>query len=139
MENMWSFHSIYELQFFNCPSCNYKNKSKQEFVDHACNVHPESINNLMNIKDIGDVVCPWNEIVIKDEIIELVDGNDESENISDTTTEYHENQGLVTLDDETHPKSFLCPGDQKKHENSQVANTYYKEMSNSQVANAYYL
>ena len=43
-----------------------KNKPMQEFVDHACKVHPEAINNLLNIKHISDVVCPWNEIEIKD-------------------------------------------------------------------------
>ena len=121
MENLWSFHSIYELQFFNCPSCNYKNKSKQEFVDHACKVHPESINNLMNIKDISDLVCPWNEIEIKDEIIELVDDNDDSNeseiNISDTT-DYHENQSLVTTPNKNkHPEP-----ERQFAERSEVAN-----------------
>ena len=67
MENLWKFQSIYELQFFNCPACDYKDKSKQEFVDHACNLHPESVTNLMNISDIDDMVCPWNEIDIKEE------------------------------------------------------------------------
>ena len=62
MGNIWKFQSLYELQFFNCPACDYKDKSKQEFVDHACTVHPESINHLiLNIQDgsIDDVVCPW--------------------------------------------------------------------------------
>ena len=67
MKNLWKFQSLYELQFFNCPACDYKDKSKQEFVDHACNVHPESINCLMNVSDIHDVVCPWNRIDIKEE------------------------------------------------------------------------
>ena len=69
MVNIWKFESIYELQFFNCPACVYKNKSKQEFVDHACNIHPESATYLMNISDIDDVICPRNEIDIKDENI----------------------------------------------------------------------
>ena len=69
MGNIWKFESIYELQFFNCPACDYKNKSKQEFVHHACNVHPESVNNLTNVSDIDDIVCPWNETDIKEENI----------------------------------------------------------------------
>ena len=71
----------------------------------------------MNIKDISDVVCPWNEIVIKDEIIELADeDNNESANIS----EYHENQTLVTTLDENHLKSVA----DQLHENekTQVTN-----------------
>ena len=67
----------------------------------------------MNIKDISDVVCPWNEIVIKDEIIELADeDNNESANIS----EYHENQTLVTTLDENHLKSVA----DQLHENEKT-------------------
>ena len=43
MKNPWTISSIYELQYFNCLSCSYKNKSKQNFVDHAYECHPESI------------------------------------------------------------------------------------------------
>ena len=89
-------------------------------------IQNQLINHLMNIKDISDVVCPWNEIVIKDEIIELVDeDNIESENISDTT-EYHENQTLVTAIDENHLKSV---GDQMhENEKSQVTNAIINEI-----------
>ena len=62
MGDVWHFQSIYELQFFNCPACDYREKSKQKFIDHAINVHPESATYLMNVSDIDDVVCPWNEI-----------------------------------------------------------------------------
>ena len=76
MRNLWKFQSIYELQFFNCPACDYKDKSKQDFVDHACNLHPESVTNLKSISDIDDVVCTWNEIDIKEEnITEIVREN----------------------------------------------------------------
>ena len=38
-ENPWNVKSLYDLQFFNCPSpfCIYKNSSKQEFVNHGTN------------------------------------------------------------------------------------------------------
>ena len=65
---LWEFQSIYELQFFKCPACDYTEKSKQKFIDHAWNVHPESATYLMNVSDIDDVVCPWNDIEIKEEI-----------------------------------------------------------------------
>ena len=62
MENSWIIQSIYEFQYFNCPSCLYKNHSKQEFVNHACDFHPEYIKYLLNISDdsIKDIEFPWN-------------------------------------------------------------------------------
>ena len=71
MEDPWSIQSLFELQFFVCPSCTYKNNSKQEFVYHAFTIHPESIHILKAINDdsISDVNCPWNDIEIKEEEI----------------------------------------------------------------------
>ena len=75
MEDPWNIQSLFELQYFVCPSCTYKNHSKQEFVDHAYNIHSESISQLKSITDdsISDVICPWNEIEIKEEISEQDD------------------------------------------------------------------
>ena len=62
MENPWNIQSIYELQHFNCPSCVFKNHSKQEFINHAYEFHSESIDYLKKIADdsLKDVSCPWN-------------------------------------------------------------------------------
>ena len=68
--NPWHIQSLYDLLFFVCPSCTYKNNSKQEFVEHASSEHPESINQLQNINDgsTSDVNFSWNsEIDVKDE------------------------------------------------------------------------
>ena len=67
MENPWNIRTIYELQYFNCPSCIFKDHSKQELVSHAFEFHPESIDYLSNIDDnsLSDVFCPWNEIMTK--------------------------------------------------------------------------
>ena len=67
MENPWNIRSIYELQYFNCPSCIFRNISKQEFVNHAYEYHPESIDYLIKIDDdsLSDVLCPWIEIETK--------------------------------------------------------------------------
>ena len=64
MKNPWIIQSIYELQYYNCPSCVFKNPSKQEFIDHAYEIHPESHDCLSRINDnsLSDVTCPWNEI-----------------------------------------------------------------------------
>ena len=51
MENPWNIQSIYDLQYFNCPTCLYKNHLKQEFINHAYYFHPESIEHLTNIND----------------------------------------------------------------------------------------
>ena len=62
MNNPWNIYSIYELQFFNCPSCMFRHSSKQEIVYHAFECHPESVYYLSNISDnsLSDVSCPWN-------------------------------------------------------------------------------
>ena len=59
-ENNWNIKSLYDLQYFNCPSCPYKNNLKQEFVNHAHIFHPESNKYLRNIADdsISDVYIP---------------------------------------------------------------------------------
>ena len=58
----WNVQSIYDLQFFNCPSCEFKDFSKQDFINHAHLSHFGSIKHLMNIKDgsLDDIFCPWN-------------------------------------------------------------------------------
>ena len=63
MENPWNIQSLYELQYFICPSCIFKNQSKQELVNHAYECHPESIEYLMNLDDksILDLKFPWIE------------------------------------------------------------------------------
>ena len=60
-ENPWNIQSIYELQYFNCPSCNFKNQFKQKFLIHANESHPECIPYLSTIPDdsLNDVICPW--------------------------------------------------------------------------------
>lgn len=67
MENPWNIRSIYELQYFNCPSCAFRDPSKQELVNHAYEFHPEAVIFLSCIKDYSlfDVVCPWNNVFTK--------------------------------------------------------------------------
>ena len=60
-EHPWNIHSIYDLQYFNCPSCPYKSNIKQEFVNHALEFHPEAEEYLRNINDgsLHDVEIPF--------------------------------------------------------------------------------
>ena len=79
MENPWNIQSLYEYQYFNCPVCTYKNHSKQKFVIHTYEFHPESTEFFMNINDesLLDIVVPWNEtkVDIKEEE-EITDTSD---------------------------------------------------------------
>ena len=78
LENPWNINSIYDLQYFTCPSCIFKKNSKQEFIDHAYKFHPESIDFLSNLIDnsLEDVICPWNEPSIKIEAPEYSEDRD---------------------------------------------------------------
>ena len=68
-ENLWAINSLYEFQYFLCPSCKFKHEVKQEFIYHAYECHPESIDYLKNITDgsLNNVLCPWDESGITDE------------------------------------------------------------------------
>ena len=76
IENPWTVQSIYDLQYYGCPACVFKDNSKQNFVNHAYEIHPESIVDLRNINDgsLSDVDCPWDiseyisEIKIEDQL-----------------------------------------------------------------------
>ena len=61
IENPWEVESIYEFYFFNCPTCSYKHCSKQDFVNHVFDFHPESVDYLKNISDgsLTDIATPW--------------------------------------------------------------------------------
>ena len=61
LKNPWSIQSIYQLQYFNCPTCDFKIHSKQKFIHHVHEKHPESIEHLEKIQDgsLDDVNCPW--------------------------------------------------------------------------------
>ena len=60
-QNPWNILSLYEFLVFDCPSCDYKNNLKQEFINHVCEMHPEAVENLKNITDgsTSDISCPW--------------------------------------------------------------------------------
>ena len=78
LENPWNIQSLYELQFFNCPSCDFKNQSGQDFVDHAYNSHEECKEYLSNIRDdsLDGVICPWESIEEEIKAEEFYDEHD---------------------------------------------------------------
>ena len=49
--NPWDVRSLYELQVYDCPECVFQDWSKQIFINHAVDNHPDSIQYLNNIQD----------------------------------------------------------------------------------------
>ena len=92
--NPWDIKSIYELQYFNCPKCVYKNNSKQEFVLHTNENHPEAIKKLINISDgsLDDVYCPWG-----------------TTDFVDVQNEFNDNTDIITVKDKNTPENFTSP------------------------------
>ena len=82
-ENPWNIGSIYELQYFNCPRCEFKDHTKQIFINHAFEYHHESVEFLTNLKDgsLNDVIINIpatitgvkSEVTITETIIEIDD------------------------------------------------------------------
>ena len=64
LENPWDVASLYEYQYFLCPSCSYKHDSKQDFVTHTFHTHPESMDYFKKISDgsLSDIIKPWDEL-----------------------------------------------------------------------------
>ena len=67
-DNPWHIQSIYDLQYFICPSCVFKDHSKQEFINHVYKMHPNSVEHLFNIQDdsLTDVIFP--NTIVKEEL-----------------------------------------------------------------------
>ena len=63
-ENPWKVGSLYEYQYFNCPSCPFKKDKKQDFINHTFHIHPESVDYLRKISDgsLNDIIFPWEEV-----------------------------------------------------------------------------
>ena len=76
--NPWNIESIYDFLYFNCPSCIFKNHLKQAFINHAYEMHPDSIEHLFKVNDgsLSDIIFPN----IKEEISEEIIRKESTEN-----------------------------------------------------------
>ena len=104
LENPWEIKSIYELQYFNCPSCSYKIDSKQDFVCHAFDSHPDSVIYLRNIVDesLSDILCPWDSTEYKGENFDELTtylNQDSIQNHHDASEEFQDICNLTNNDD----------------------------------------
>ena len=107
-QNPWNIKSLNDLQFFNCPSCEFKVKLEQDLVNHAFDHHfMESSYYLKNIQchrfmDDNDIKNSSDSIeivntedtpmvIVKTEVVEK-----NSEIDSDTMLHHQENPNLIT-------------------------------------------
>ena len=107
-QNPWNIKSLNDLQFFNCPSCEFKVKLEQDLVNHAFDHHfMESSYYLRNIQyyrstDDNDIKNSSDSIeivntedtpmvIVKTEVVEE---NSEIEN--DNMLHHQENPNLIT-------------------------------------------
>jgi len=107
-QNPWNIKSLNDLQFFNCPSCEFKVKLEQDLVNHAFDHHfMESSYYLRNIQyyrstDDNDIKNSSDSIeivntedtpmvIVKTEVVEK-----NSEIDSDTMLHHQENPNLIT-------------------------------------------
>ena len=104
LENPWKVESLYEFQYFKCPSCEFEDGKKQDFLNHAYEYHPESTDYLSIITDgsLKDVMCPWNNTPENEK--EFTDNEDygmeyfKTENVEDIPDLYedsHQNDQVV--------------------------------------------
>ena len=140
LENPWKVESLYEFQYFKCPSCEFKDEKKQDFLYHAYEFHPESVDYLSIITDgsLGDVLCPWDSQEFTDEDHGMVDVKTEDvEDIlginEESTQNYHVDGQMV--------KCYYCAKEmdrssvrthmQKSHESKPVIFNIIKDAKNS--------
>ena len=59
----WKIQSLNELNYYICPSCPFKNHSKQILVNHAYEVHYSNamkyLDAIKNHSSFNDVILPW--------------------------------------------------------------------------------
>ena len=113
-ENPWNVQSLYDLQYFNCPSpfCIYKNNLKQEFINHAYHFHPEADQYLRYINDgsTSDVEIPidikfdpsYYESDIKHEIFEAITEEPNSEIVDPKLSFYNSYVAVDQLKEENY-------------------------------------
>ena len=127
LENPWDVESLYDLQYFNCPSCAYKNGSKQDFVCHAFDTHPDSVDYLRNIIDgsLGDILCPWDSNDYKSEDY---NENDVTENLKVEVNENDNNEDLFEVQEMSSPNNHHEASENGQVENDPNSNHHRKTL-----------
>ena len=97
-ENPWSVKDIEEFLYFCCPECNLKDRSKDLFLKHALEEHPNSKECVLNNLDIKNESLTleyeepdteennsqfYEDEIVKYEIKEEIDDDNFSENFQE--------------------------------------------------------
>ena len=90
--SLWDVESLYEFQYFHCPACSYNHNSKQDFVCHTFDAHPESIDYFRKISDgsLSDILPPWG---FNDEKSEIIDNDNDFIN-DNNVSKFEDEEGI---------------------------------------------
>ena len=134
VDHIWNINSIYDIQYFNCPSCVFKNKSKQEIVTHACDEHPDSVKFLSNLSDksLEDIKCPWNDFYMKFETVENSNLNENEDmpnnSIVDVITDLETSDINTEFEiSDLNIEKLMCDKDEKRSEKRTLINNASKD------------
>ena len=64
LQSLDNFKSLFDFQYFVCPLCPFKWRSKQGFIDHVWQKHPVLVEKMKNLQDdsMDGVILPWNQM-----------------------------------------------------------------------------
>ena len=64
LRSLDNFKSLFDFQYFVCPLCPFKWRSKQGFIDHVWQKHPVLVEKMKNLQDdsMDGVILPWNQM-----------------------------------------------------------------------------
>ena len=110
-KNPWIVSEVEQFLFFCCPECDVKDRSKENFIQHALSHHPSAKDGLINFitksekSDKKLALVPKHPTKVKEEILDQIN-DDDNYYLEQTMEEYAENpyDQLSTFqnDDSTH-------------------------------------
>ena len=95
-KNPWIVSEVEHFLFFCCPECNFKERSKENFIQHALSHHPNSIDGLAHFMVKSEKsnktleLVPKHPTKVKKEILDQVN-EDDNYYLEQTMEEYPEN------------------------------------------------
>ena len=112
-ENPWEVSSLFKFAYFCCPECDLKVHKKQDFVNHAFEMHPTRAQALYNIDDVSmkNVVFP-NFDDVKSEPMEIkpeIFPEDEDDNLNDNDNSHDDDHNEDDHNDDDHNDEDYYP------------------------------
>ena len=95
-DNPWIVSEVEHFLFFCCPECDFKERSRENFIQHALSHHPNSIDGLAHFmvksekSDKKLELAPKHPTKVKKEILDEVN-QDDNYYLEQTMEEYPEN------------------------------------------------